>query len=200
MQSLKNFFIGALTLAALQCAGSVSAEVADWEIDDEHLSIVFAVEHIGFQRQMGMFLEASGSFRYDADSRELVSGRIEIEADSIFSNHRARDNHLRGGDFLNARRHPAIVFEATGFTASNANPDEGVLVGNLTLLGQTHGVELAVTLNKRAEYPFGHGRETLGISARTTLLRSQWGMDYGVADGLVGDEVVLQFELEGIRQ
>ena len=73
-------------------------------------------------------------------------------------------------------------------------------MGNLTLLGQTHRVELAVTLNKRAEYPFGHGRETLGISARTTLLRSQWGMDYGVADGLVGDEVVLQFELEGIRQ
>jgi len=31
-------------------------------------------------------------------------------------------------------------------------------------------------------------------------MRSQWGMDYGVADNLVGDQVNLRFEFEALRQ
>jgi polyisoprenoid-binding protein YceI len=133
---------------------------------------------------------------------------------SIFSNHKQRDDHLRSRDFLNARRNPVIVFEATDYTpdttgasseseANGANGERaetGVLTGDLTLLGNTHPVELDVTINKQARYPFGHRRETLGISARTMILRSLWGMDYGVADALVGDEVTLRFEFEALQQ
>ena len=188
-------------LAPLALAASLArAEPADWEIDPEHFSIAFATAHIGYQQQMGMFLEGSGSFRYDPESRELSGGRVEINADSIFTNHDDRDGHLRGRDFLNVRRHPDIVFEATGFEPAAADPQRGILRGNLTLLGETHPVELDVTINKHDTYPFGHRRETLGISAHTTIQRSRWGMDYGVADDLVGDEVELRFEFEALRQ
>lgn len=181
------------------CGAGASAEPADWEIDDEHFSIVFAADHIGYQQQLGLFLEGSGSFRFDPETLELSSGRIEIEADSVFSNHRRRDDHLRSDDFLNARRHPLIVFEATSY-APGENGDSGLLKGNLTLLGNTNPVELEVTINKNARYPFGHRRDVLGISARTTILRSLWGMDYGVANNLVGDRVTLRFEFEALRQ
>jgi len=69
-------------------------------------------------------------------------------------------------------------------------------------LGQTRPVELAVRLNKSAVYPFpiGLAKYTLGISATATLRRSDWGMDYAVANGLVGDEVHMSFELEAHRQ
>jgi polyisoprenoid-binding protein YceI len=190
----------ALLAAAALFISPVKAEPADWQIDAEHFSIAFAVAHIDYQQQLGLFLEAEGSFRYDPQTREFFSGRVEVQADSVFSNHEDRDDHLRGRDFLNARRNPTIVFEATEFVPAADNADQGVLRGDLTLLGQTHPVELNVSINKRADYPFGHRRETLGISAETTILRSRWGMDYGVADGLVGDEVALRFELEGIRQ
>ena len=192
-------------LLALLCpwmlaAGVARAEPADWIIDGEHFSISFAAGHIGYQQQMGLFLEGSGSFRYDPEAGQLSSGRVEIQAASIFSNHDARDEHLRGRDFLNAERHPVIVFEATGFEPADQQSMQGTLRGNLTLLGQTHPVALQVTINKRERYPFAHRREVLGISAHTTILRSQWGMDYGVANALVGDEVSLRFELEAIRQ
>ena len=189
----------ALVALLMLCATGASAEPTDWNIDPEHFSIAFEAEHVSYQRQLGFFLEGSGSFRYDADTRELSSGRVEIQADSIFSNHERRDDHLRGRDFLNVRRNPVIVFEATGYTPGSIG-DSGVLTGNLTLLGNTHPVELEVTINKQARYPFGHRRETLGISARTTILRSLWGMDYGVADDLVGDEVTLRFEFEALQQ
>jgi polyisoprenoid-binding protein YceI len=189
----------ALSIAMLLFTGLAKAEPADWEIDPDHFSIAFEVGHIGYQQQLGMFLEGSGNFRYDPASRELSSGRVEIQAGSIFTNHDARDNHLRGRDFLNARSNPLIVFEATEFTPGNDQANSK-LAGNLTLLGETHLVVLEITINKRADYPFGHRRETLGISAHTTIARSLWGMDYGVADDLVGDAVTLHFEFEALRQ
>lgn len=188
----------ALLTGLVLTAGNSHAEPADWEIDPAHFSIGFDIGHAGYQQQLGMFLDASGTFRYDPETRELSEGRVEVQADSIFTDHEERDDHVRGEDFLDTANHPVIVFEATGYTPRDENG--GTLAGDLTLLGQTHPVELDVTINKHADYPFGHRRETLGISADTTLQRSRWGMDYGVADNLVGDEVALRFEFEALRQ
>ena len=182
--------------------GSAQAEPADWKIDPEHLSVAFEVAHIGYQHQIGMFTDAGGTFRYDPEARELAEGRFEVDAASVFTAHEKRDEHVRNDDFLDVDNHPLIVFEATGYTpdGDGDGDDGGTLAGNLTLLGQTHPVELDVTINKRAKYPFGHGKETLGVSARTTIERSRWGMDYAVSNELVGDEVALRFEFEAIRQ
>ena len=190
----------ALFTSLVLTASLARAEPANWEIDSEHFSISFEVSHIGFQQQLGLFLEASGNFGYDPETRQLSAGRVEVQADSVFTNHDARDDHLRGRDFLNARRNPVIVFEATDFAPGIEDEQRGSLTGNLTMLGETHPVVLEVAINKQARYPFGHRKETLGISARTTINRSLWGMDYGVADDLVGDEVKLRFEFEAIRQ
>lgn len=189
-----RFLLAGLVLAA----GCAQAEPADWEIDPAHFSIGFEIGHAGYQQQLGLFLDASGSFRYDPETRELDEGRVEVQADSIFTDHEERDDHVRGEDFLDTANHPLIVFEATGYTPRGESG--GTLAGDLTLLGNTHPVELDVTINRHADYPFGHRRETLGISARTTIQRSRWGMDYGVADNLVGDEVTLRFEFEALRQ
>lgn len=189
----------ALLLPVMLLSGITQAQPVDWEIDPEHFSIVFEASHVGYQNQMGLFLEGAGSFRYDPATRELSAGHVEIQADSIFTNHDDRDNHLTGRDFLNARRNPLIVFDATDF-APGGDDAGATLTGNLTLLGETRPVVLDLIINKRADYPFGHGRETLGISANTIITRSDWGMDYGVADNLVGDQVTLRFEFEAIRQ
>jgi len=188
----------AVSVAVLAGWGTAHAEPADWEIDPEHLSVAFEVEHIGYQHQIGLFREAQGSFRYDPERRELTEGRFEVDAASVFTAHEKRDEHVRNDDFLDVESHPVIVFEATEYTPGDG--DGGTLAGNLTLLGTTHPVELDVTINKRAKYPFGHGKETLGVSARTTIARSRWGMDYAVSNNLVGDDVALRFEFEAIRQ
>lgn len=192
------FSTAALTTLLALASTTATAEPHTYRIDPEHFSIGFMVEHVGYADTVGMFLEGGGEFVYDEQTRELESGRVEINADSVFTNHDKRDEHLRGDDFLDAENHPAIVFEATGFEPRDGN--RGTLTGKLTLLGETRPVTLDVTLNKAAEYPFGHGKHTLGVSARTTIKRSEWGMTYAVDNGLVGDEVELIFELEANRQ
>lgn len=185
---------GGLLLGALPA----QAEPQTYRIDPEHFSIGFLIDHIGYQKQLGMFLEGEGEFVYDEQTQTLSSARVEIPAASLFTNHEERDEHVLSDDFLDAEKYPAIVFEATDFKAESDT--QGSLTGDLTMLGETHPVTLDVTLNKAEKYPFGHKQYTLGLSARTTLSRSEWGMTYGVDNGMVGDEVALIFEFEGIRQ
>jgi polyisoprenoid-binding protein YceI len=68
------------------------------------------------------------------------------------------------------------------------------------LLATTGPLTLEATLNKSAPYPIGTRAEVMGVSLRGTLERSDFGMTYGVADGLVGDAVELIIELEAQRQ
>ncbi|TVS11073.1 MAG: YceI family protein [Wenzhouxiangella sp.] len=187
-----------LSASALLGFSLAQAEPREFEIDPEHFSVGFLVSHIGYKQQLGMFREAEGHFVWDEDANELHSGEVVIQADSVFTNHDRRDRHLRSGDFLHARRHGAIRFEATHWEPREEN--SGTLRGELSLLGQTHPVDLDVTINRRAEYPFGHEEYTVGMSARTTIQRSQWGMSYALEDGLVGDDVELILEFEAIAR
>lgn len=182
---------------------TVSAAPRTWEIDPEHFSIAFRIGHAGFADVMGLFQEAEGRFVYDPETRELESGEVTVQADSVFSAHEERDQHVRDGDFLDADAHPEIRFVATGYEPEG--DDHGELRGDLTLLGETQPVTLDVRINRMGEYPFGGGLFSdppyvLGISAETTIERSEWGMTYGVEDDIVGDAVDLRFELEARRQ
>jgi polyisoprenoid-binding protein YceI len=190
--------IALLLLFAIIVAPAARAEPATYRIDPEHFSIAFLIEHIGYARMIGQFTQASGEFVYDEQAQQLRSGNVEVHAASVSTHHGPRDEHVRSGDFLAAEKFPVIRFVAREFRP--VGDSRGTLRGDLTMLGQTHPVELEVKLNKAATYPFGHGKHTLGISAQTTLQRSRWGMTYGVANRMVGDDVELLFELEAIKQ
>lgn len=189
-----NRLIAAAAISALPLAAA--AEPRTFTLDPEHTVVVFMVEHIGFSNVLVNFREIGGTFTYDSETNALSDVKVTIQADSVESFNKARDNHIRSKDFLNADEFPEIVFTAAGGTV--ATETSGVVEGELTLLGQTHPVTLDVTLNKAEDYPFGHQKFTLGISARASVNRSQWGMTYGVDNGLVGDRVDVIIETEAL--
>ena len=196
--------IPALALSALIAGGSpAAAEPAQYEVDPNHFSIGFLVDHAGFNKVLGMFLEGSGSFTFDEQSRTLSDLRIVIQTASVFTNHEKRDEHLRSPDFLNADEFSEMVFTAPAGTATGDRA--GRIDGTLTLLGVSQPVSLDVTWNKSADYPFGGGLFSdkpyvTGISARGSFKRSAFGMTYGVDGDLVGDDVELIIELEAQRK
>lgn len=184
-------------LAVLMPPFTVAAEPARWEIDPEHFSIMFQAGHIGYQHQMGLFLDGGGSFTYDEATQELSDLVVEIDARSVFTDHEARDNHLRSGDFLAAGDHPMIRFVMT--EARPASETTGSITGDLTLRGVTRPVTVDVTLNKIGAYPWG-SNYVLGVSAETVIKRSDFGSTYGLEGEMVGDDITLAFEIEAIRQ
>ncbi|PFG54247.1 polyisoprenoid-binding protein YceI [Marinobacter sp. LV10R520-4] len=182
----------------LAMAPLAHAEPTNFKVDDEHFSMVFEIMHIGYAPVMGMFREIEGEFVYDEENRELSSGKLIFKSDSVFTNHKKRDEHVTNKDFLDSSKHSDIVFTVTDFNTTGDNT--GQVTGDLAMLGQTNPVVLNVTLNKSAVYPFGHEEYTLGISAETSLKRSEWGMTYGLDGDMVGDEVTLRFGFEAIKQ
>lgn len=184
--------------ALLACiAVGARAEPARYELDPEHLTIAFFVEHLGYAKTLGKFLRAMGSFTFDEATRTLSAVRVVVATDSVATHHEARDRHLTSRDFLDSDAHPEMVFTAAA--AERTGERTFRIVGELELLGVRRPVTLEAVWNKSAPYPIGARTEVIGVSARGTLRRSDFGMTYGVANGLVGDDVEIVIELEARR-
>lgn len=186
----------AASILAACVATSASADMGRYELDMSHTAVYFTIDHIGYAKTLGIFTDLEGGFFYDPDTRELGEVSVSVDASSVDTFNDARDRHVRNKDFLDVSNHPSITFVANGGNASSANA--GRVTGELTILGQTRPVTLDVELNKAAAYPFGHGREVLGLSMSTEIKRSEFGMNYGVANGLVGDVVTINIETEAM--
>ncbi len=184
---------------ALVCAAPARAADARYDLDPEHLTIAFLVRHLGYADTLGYFRKASGSYTFDEATRTLRDVKVVVETSSVFTGHDKRDGHLRGADFLNATRTPRMTFTAK---TANWTDDKTFRVdGELELLGQRRPLQLTGTVNKSGIYPIGGEPKpyVMGVSLRGKLKRGEWGMNYGVANGWVGDDVDLIIEFEARR-
>jgi polyisoprenoid-binding protein YceI len=178
-------------------ASAASAQPARYELDAAHTTVAFLVEHIGYAKTLGQFRSVSGGYTFDSASGALSALRVVVATDSVDTHHEARDGHLKSGDFLDSARHPEMAFTAN--SARRTGERTFTVTGELTLLGRTRPLTLEATVNKSAAYPIGDRAEVMGVSARGTLKRSEFGMAYGVEGGLVGDEVEIIIEIEARR-
>lgn len=189
-------FIMALVIASGITPAFAASE--RFSLDTAHTTVAFLIDHVGFAKTLGYFSDVTGSFNFDPQTNVVTDITITVQTASVQSDNEARDKHVRSKDFLNVKNYPQMIFTAADATV-DANGAARVS-GELKLLGRTQPLTLNVTLNKAAKYPFGHKSFTLGVSARGTVLRSEFGMTYGVANGLVGDEVDLIIETEAIQE
>ncbi|WSI28785.1 YceI family protein [Streptomyces sp. NBC_01343] len=111
-----------------------------WEIDPTHSSIGFIAQHIGFARIRGRFNTFAGAVRI-ADRMEDSSMHVIIDAASIDTGVRMRDDHLRSADFLDAARCPTVEFYSERFIHRSGS--RWAVAGALTL----HGASRSVTLD-----------------------------------------------------
>lgn len=174
----------------------------EYKLDPDHSHVGFKVKHIGYAYTVGRFNSVAGEFVFNEEEQALSSLNAEITTRSVDTAHKKRDNHVRNSDFLDVNTYPLMSFVITENQQINEN--NGTITGNLTLLGVTNPVTLDVTWHKSGRYPFGGGAFSdppyvLGASARTTIKRSDFGMAYGINNGLVADEVEINIEIEAVR-
>ena len=200
--SLKTAIVwAALAASSPLMISTAHAQAARYELDPDHITVAFLVDHIGYAKVLGLFRSARGSYRFDEATATLSDVRIEVETASVFSNQRKRDDHLKGPDFLNSGEFPKMVFTAT--SAKRTGDKTFDISGQLELLGKSQPLTLQATWNKSAESPLGGplGKPyVMGVSARGSFKRSTYGMNYAVANGWVGDEVPLIIEFEAVRK
>jgi len=177
--------------------GAARAEPARYELDPEHITMAFMVDHLGYAKVLGMFRAVRGSYQFDEASGALSDVRIEVDTQSVFSNHAKRDQHLKSADFLNAAEFPRMTFTAQ--SARRTGERSFQIDGELELIGRKQPLSLQATWNKSGPSPLDKSY-VMGVSARGSFRRSSYGMNYGVDNGWVGDEVPLMLEFEAKRR
>jgi polyisoprenoid-binding protein YceI len=171
----------------------------NWQIDPAHSHISFSVRHMMISKVRGFFDNFSGTIDFDEQNPANTAVDISIDASSINTRDEQRDGHLKSPDFLNVAEYPNLTF--VGKRIEQDDTHNGRLMGDLTILDQTHEVTLDVHYTGIAKSPYGN--ESAGFQASTNISRKMWGLEWNVAletgGWLVGDKINIDIELELVK-
>lgn len=164
----------------------------NFKIDAAHSTIQFTANHLGFSHLIGRFNNFSGGFSLEKDTTKNTA-MVSIDTSSVDTNHQKRDDHLRSPDFFNAKEFPTMDFKSLSY---KGNAKEGVLTGNLTLLGVTKKVDFKVKSIGEGKDPWGGYRA--GFNATATIDRTDFGMNFMAPT--IPVNVMIKLFIEGIKQ
>jgi polyisoprenoid-binding protein YceI len=178
-------------LAGLLLAGSAAAAPLTYSFDKAHSQIHFSANHLGFSNSTGRVKISDGSIVFDPADWSTAKVDATIDIASLDFGDATWNEHMAAEKWFNSAKFPQARFVSTAIEKTGDN--SGKVTGDLTLLGVTLPVTLAVTLNKSAEHPFSK-KPALGFSATTEFARSPFGMkEYA---GAIGEQVAVKLEIE----
>ncbi|MEC5425154.1 YceI family protein [Virgibacillus sp. C22-A2] len=172
-----------------------------WNIDTAHSEVGFSVRHMMISKAKGAFNNFDAVI--EADVEDLTNSKIEftIDASSIDTRQKDRDDHLRSGDFFDVENYPKITFIATDIKKKSDSRYD--VTGDLTVRGTTKPVTVDVVFEGQSKDPMS-GNEVAGFSGETKINRKEFGLTWNapVETGgvLVGEDVKIQFEIEAHKQ
>lgn len=192
---MKNTFLALAALAAFTFATPAQAAPEEYAFDKAHTQVMFSVGHMGYSFSHGRFTKFDGNFVFDEQDVSKSAIDVTIDTNSLVMDDDAWEKHLKNEDFFNVEKFPAMTFKST--KVEKTGDKTGKVTGDLTILGVTKPVTLDVTWNKSGIHPYSK-KYVSGFSASGTLLRSDFGMAYGLP--AVADEVSLNIQVEGERE
>jgi polyisoprenoid-binding protein YceI len=164
-----------------------------WAIDPAHSVVGFAVRHL-MSKVRGRFDEFSGQITI-AENRHGSCVQVEIALASVDTGQPMRDTHLRSAEFFNVEQHPTMTFTSTCLREVHGS---WMLTGELTIRGISRSV--AIALEFLGLDPTGmQGEPRIGFQGRTSINRSDFGIDFGLAETgkiVVGDRVDIMLDIE----
>jgi len=189
---------GAVSTGPAQPSVPAVPQTSKWALDPENSSVQFVCKHV-LTKVRGMLPKPSGTVVLDEGTPANSKVDVTVDVSSITTGVEERDTHLKGPDFFDAAKYPAITLVSTGFTKSSATSYS--VTGNLTMHGVTKPVTFAVT----APPPFEHaGGVRRGIEATTAVNRKDFGLLWefpGEGAGVVvGDNIEITVDAELVLQ
>ena len=191
--------ITAFFLAITLGMTAAQAEVAQYTLDPSHTQVKFSWDHFGFSTPGGTFKDVQGEIKADEAAPEKSSVSVVIQVDSIETGVPLLNEHLltQPDNFFKVKEHPQITFKSKAVQNVDRNKQTFDLAGTLTINGVSKDVVLATKLNKIGDHPMWNGAKAVGLSATTTIKRSDFGIDIYVP--AVSDELTVDITLEGVE-
>ncbi|MFJ8622751.1 YceI family protein [Kitasatospora sp. NPDC093550] len=179
---------------------NLSDLTGDYVIDPVHSRIGFVARHAMVTKVRGAFHTFEGTAHLDGVDPSRSTAQVVIKTESIDTGVEQRDQHLRTNDFLDAPNFPEITFRSTA--VEPRSDTEYRVTGDLTIKDVTRPVTIDFEYTGNAVDPYGNQR--VGLEGSVTISRKDFGVTWNAAlEGggvLVGDKVVLEFDVSAIRQ
>ena len=193
--------VGAMALSLL-AGGAVVAQAAltkvpsevqagDYKLDPAHGKITWSVDHLGFSKYYGQFVNVQAELKLDPANPSASSLTATIPLTDVDSNSDGLNRHLQTADFFDTANHPTATFVSRPVTVDPSDPNAATVVGDLTLKGVTKPVTIEVEFNGAGTVM---GAYKAGFDGEATIKRSDFGINYALP--AVSDEVKLHIEGE----
>ena len=158
-----------------------------WRVDPAAGRLGFQAKSVwGLVSVKGRFSSYEGTLHLD--DAGLASGELTVQAASLDTKHKKRDEHLRSGDFFDVEQHPTLRFSAAAVTA---RPGGLTITGDLHIGAGVTRLQLPVTLTRL-------GEDRLRLQASTSVSRQAVGLTWNKA-GMIRGDALLTVELELVR-
>ena len=201
----RTALVGALAFSLL-AGGAVVAQSAmtrvpaevqagAYKLDSSHGKITWSVDHLGFSKYYGQFVNVSAELTLDSANPAASTLTATIPLTDVAPNDDGLKRHLQTADFFDTANHPVATFRSTRIVVDPSDPDEATVHGELTLRGVTRPVTMEVDFNQAGPTRGGY---KAGFDGEATIRRSDFGITYALPG--VSDEVELHIEGEFVKQ
>jgi len=167
-----------------------------WVIDPDHSSAWFSIRHMLISNVKGHFSRITGSILFDPSDIIRSSVAVTIDATSICTGIKKRDEHLRSPDFFDVEKYPEITFKSTRVEVTGSNRCN--VDGDLVMHGVTRSITLEIEYFGPVKSPFG--ATSMGFAVKTGVNREDHGLTWNVPmDGsglLIGKDVKISLGIE----
>jgi polyisoprenoid-binding protein YceI len=182
-------------MAAIGFSAAAHAESATYAIDPSHTFASWEIAHFATSTNRGRFNKTSGTVTLDKAAK-TGSLDVTIDTTSLDTGTAAFTKHISSDEMLNVAAFPTAHFVANKFVFNGDKVTE--VDGNLTLMGKTNPIVLKAQNFNCYMNPMVK-REVCGGDFDATLVRSQYGVTYGLNYGFP-DAMHLVIQVEAVKQ
>ena len=183
----------AAALAVVLAALPAYPAVTKYDADVAHSNVGFSIPILGgLSHVRGKFNDFTVEIVYDDKDVTKSTVKAVIKAASIDTGIERRDAHLRTADFFDAEKFPEITFQSTRVEKKG---NDFVAHGTFTMHGISKEIALPFTINGVSKAT--DGKTTLGATARVTVNRRDYGINFARPDNptFLGDMVEVELNV-----
>ncbi|MDY8137100.1 YceI family protein [Aquimarina sp. 2201CG5-10] len=166
-----RFYILLLLLASFITI-SFNTIYDSYVLDPGHTYIGFDVERFMVGEVSGRFNEFSGNVNIQDKDISTLKVNVKIKTNSLDTNHKTRDGHLKGQIWLYTEKYPEISFISN--TVKKNKNNEYMMEGDLTIRGITNTIQFPIEVLGPFTDPTK--KETIGIKADIVIDRFNYGI------------------------
>lgn len=174
-------------------------EKGKWEIDPSHSELLFKIKHLEIATLTGRFDDITGTAEAEANFENAVFS-FTANVNSINTNDKNRDTHLKSVDFFDAEKFPTISFSSSKFKRTGDFHFE--ILGQLTIKQITKPTILQIEYGGVQTDHWGNIRT--GLRFKGIINRKDYGLTWNsvleTGGVLVSNEVKINANVELIKK